>query len=338
MKDIKKNYQLTSEPQIHIKRHKEIVAKYPKVKDLHGPYFPTFFWILFLVGSQFVISYLVNESSWALIVAVAFFIGAFFNHALFVMIHECTHNLVFKKRYLNKCLGIFCDFVLIIPSAMGFRKYHMIHHRHLGEYEMDPDVCSYTEGKLIGNSKIMKTLWLFCFSISQSLRPMKIKSVKVLNSWIIANLIVQIAVNYAIYFYLGPKALIYLIISTVFALGLHPLGGRWIQEHYVTEPGQETYSYYGPLNLVTFNMGFHNEHHDFMNIPWVRLPALKKLAPDYYDTLKSYKSWTGLVIRFIFDKNMGPFTRIVHPSTLPKKQNDSLRETESAKLTPIQSS
>ncbi|NBV52103.1 MAG: hypothetical protein EBR83_00980, partial [Verrucomicrobia bacterium] len=58
------------------------------------------------------------------------------------------------------------------------------------------------------------------------------------------------AVDVAIVLLWGPKALVYLVLATVFALGLHPVGGRWIQEHVVTAPDQETYSYYGPLNRV----------------------------------------------------------------------------------------
>ena len=101
-------------------------------------------------------------------------------------------------------------------------------------------------------------------------------------------------------------------ISFFFSVGLHPLGARWIQEHYLTHnEEQETYSYYGSFNKIAFNVGFHNEHHDFPSVPWNKLPQIKKTAPGFYNSLISHNSWTKLFLRFLFDKEISLFSRIV---------------------------
>jgi sphingolipid delta-4 desaturase len=104
---------------------------------------------------------------------------------------------------------------------------------------------------------------------------------------------------------------LYLFASFWFSVGgLHPLAARWIQEHFTQDPAQETFDYYGPLNLIALNIGYHNEHHDFPDVPWSRLPRLKQMAPEFYAGLKTHKSWGGLLLKFILDPQFTLYTRV----------------------------
>jgi len=162
---------------------------------------------------------------------------------------------------------------------------------------------------------MLKAAWLAAFAGIQGLvRTHRLKKVSFFDRWIVANFVAQICATGALYWFVGPRPLIYLAVSSISAIGLHPLGARWIQEHFVFAEDQETYSYYGPLNRVCFNMGYHNEHHDFVTVPWSRLPALKRTAPEFYDTLYAHRSWTRLLLRFVFDSDRTLFDRIVRPS------------------------
>lgn len=86
---------------------------------------------------------------------------------------------------------------------------------------------------------------------------------------------------------------------------------RFVHEHYIFSPGQETYSYYGPLNHVTFDAGYHNEHHDFMSVSGWRLPELRAKLDPYYRDLVGHDSWTAVLVRYVLDRNIGPHSRIV---------------------------
>jgi sphingolipid delta-4 desaturase len=70
-------------------------------------------------------------------------------------------------------------------------------------------------------------------------------------------------------------------------------------------PGQPTNSYYGTLNWFSFFVGYHVEHHDFPGIPWYRLPALRRIASEHYDSLAQVRSLVGLGYRFLTDPSHG---------------------------------
>jgi sphingolipid delta-4 desaturase len=308
-------YIFTQNADPHIQRRKDMLKKYPtQIRALMGNHTATAFWVLACVGSQFAIAYLLREQALWINLLTAFCFGAFVNHALYVLIHEATHNLIFKSSLANRAIGMICDFPLVAPGSMAFRKYHLIHHVRQGQHAFDADLVSDFEANLVGNHWFKKMLWVSMMAISQGMRPTRITSQPFWDKWIIGNLLLQLSVMVATFFLIGPMAIVYLGFSTLFGLGIHPLGGRWIAEHYVIKEGQETYSYYGPLSPVIFNVGYHNEHHDIMTIAWKNLPKLKALAPEFYDTLEDHKSYPGLLWRFIWDPKMHLKSRVTRPS------------------------
>src|SRR5262249_8388707 len=158
--------------QVHTWRRKDIIRRYPEVKRLFGPYPLSAVLITGLVALQWAVAWRLRDQPWYVILPAAYLGGAVLNHALYVLIHEATHNLIFATPVLNKLAGLICDFALIAPSALSFRKYHLLHHQHLNEINLDPDVVSQVEGRLIGHSPLRKALWLSLLSVSQALRPL----------------------------------------------------------------------------------------------------------------------------------------------------------------------
>lgn len=184
-----------------------------------------------------------------------------------------------------------------------------------GDIDGDPDLPTRFEGRFFSHP-ILKMIFLFCQPLAYTLRPLVFQPLPI-SHFEIAQWVVQITVDLIIYKFIGLQALLYLVLSTFLGSGLHPLAGHFVAEHYEWVKGFETYSYYGPLNWITFNVGYHNEHHDFPSIAGRNLPKLKKMLPQYYDNLPNHKSWVGVMWRFITDPTITPFSRIVR-----QKQSD----------------
>ncbi|MBY0425747.1 MAG: fatty acid desaturase, partial [Cytophagales bacterium] len=238
-------------------------------------------------------------------------IGAFASHTLFVCIHEAAHNLIFSNRTVNTLLGILANLTQVFPSSVSFQKYHLKHHAFQGVMELDADLPYHWEARLANNSTIGKAIWLLFYPIFQLLRPQRIREVNFFDGWILANWAFNFAFVGTMWYFFGPKSFVYMTASLFFSIGLHPLGARWIQEHYLTSGTQETHSYYGPLNVINLNVGFHNEHHDFPSVPWNKLPQIRSTASEYYDTLAYHLSYTKLLFKFLLDKNLSVFSRML---------------------------
>ena len=326
-------FRWSEESEPHRQRTREIIRKHPEIRELIGrnPY--TILVILTAVGIQLGLAFYLQDKPWWATFLAAYFIGAFACHTLFVCIHECAHNLLFKTRELNTVAGIIANLPLVFPSSVSFQKYHLKHHSFQGVEELDADMPYDWEAKLINNSTVGKALWLLFYPIFQLFRPLRLtKEIKIFDTWTIINWLVQFTFFGLVVYFLGAKSTVFLVSSFFFSIGLHPLGARWIQEHYLTHGDQETKSYYGILNPINLNVGYHNEHHDFPSVPWNKLPKLKQIANEYYETLGYHTSYTGLLFKFLFDKNLSVYSRVARADRGKVKLNDfTVYNAESAK-------
>ncbi|MEJ2493087.1 MAG: fatty acid desaturase [Ignavibacteriaceae bacterium] len=306
-----KDFQYSDQPEPHKQRTRDILKAHPEVREFIGRNPLSALIVVSVVLLQLAVAFLLREQSWWLALVAAFVIGAFADHNLFVLIHEATHNLIFKNRTLNTIFGIMADIPKVVPSYVSFKNYHLKHHSFQGDYYLDADLASRWEASLIGNTFIGKMMWELFFPFFQAFRTARLKEIEFMNAWVIVNWIVIFGADALIIIYMGPIAFLYLVFSLIFSIGLHPLGARWIQEHFLVAPPQETYSYYGPLNIPSLNVGYHNEHHDFPSIPWHNLPKVRKAAPEFYDTLVYHTSWVKLWLKFLFNPQLSLYSRMV---------------------------
>lgn len=306
----------TDEP--HASRRRAILEKYPQIKDLYGFDYRTKYIVTFWVLSQFTLAYLLRDASWWLILATIYCYGAFAAQALALAMHEISHNLGFAKPTHNKILGIYANLATVVPHFSMFQKYHMEHHQYQGVDGIDVDIPTDWEGRMFTNA-LLKTIWVILQPAFYAIRPLLVKP-KNPGFWEFINWGVVITFDLAFYYFFGAKAISYLLVSMLIGCGLHPVAGHFIAEHYEFVKGQETYSYYGPLNLITFNVGYHNEHHDFPRVPGYRLPELRAICPEYYDNLPSYNSWTKVIYDYIMDPSVGPYSRVLRKSNRNKAQ------------------
>ncbi|KAK2465597.1 hypothetical protein APHAL10511_002489 [Amanita phalloides] len=312
---------MTEEP--HRTRRMEIMQAHPQVTKLMG-HEPLTKYIVFAVVSLQLATAVYLRHTHPLspgFVVCAYALGGTANHNLFLAIHEITHNLAFQSVLMNRLLAVFANLPIGIPYAAAFKRYHIEHHKFLGQDGIDTDLP--TRFELLFLKNVLGKVFFATFQILfYALRPTFVRA-QTLTRWHLINVVSQLVFDYAFIKTVGMRPFIYLIMSSFFAGSLHPCAGHFIAEHYLWDgSSQETYSYYGPLNLLAYNVGYHNEHHDFPSVPWTRLPKLRALAPEFYDTMPSHPSWPMCIYNFIRDTDAGIFARAKRPSKEAKETVD----------------
>lgn len=296
----------------HALRRKEILTKHPEIKSLMVVDHNFKYVVTLMVLFQFFMTYLVSyfDFSWPFLIVLTYVLGGTVNHALLLAIHEIAHNAAYghTRPKSNRAFGIFVNLPIGVPFSVAFKNYHLEHHKYQGHELIDTDIPTELEAKMFTNT-FGKAIWMFFQPFFYAFRPL-VMNPKRATTLEIFNFALEFAFDALIVYYLGGKSLFYMIAGSLLGMGLHPVAGHFISEHYMFHSEAETYSYYGPLNKVTFNVGYHNEHHDFPNVPGSLLPKVREYAPEYYDTLPHHTSWVKVLFDYIVDPSIGPYARM----------------------------
>jgi len=334
MPELADDFEWTYTEEPHRTRRQVIKKAHPEVTKLFGPHPMSKYYCAATVFLQIACAVYCSQptTSWFQFVAIAYVIGGTCNHSLTLAIHEMSHNLFFKGAMNNVYYSYFANFPLVIPYSASFKKYHLEHHRMQGVDGVDTDIPTKFEGHFF-TSPFRKFLWVLFQPFFYAIRPL-IVNPKPLDQKDYMNLITQAIFLTGLYKVTGFSGIFYCLLATFFGLGFHPCAGHFIAEHYTnlsstsgehktgmtpikaggekrgeTLYPDETFTYRGPLNMVSYNVGIHVAHHDFPNVSGLRLHELEKMCPEYYDHLPVTKSWPGTIYDYIMGPGC-PFDRV----------------------------
>ena len=347
----------TDEP--HASRRKLILERHPEIKQLMGvdPMFK--YTVTGAVLLQLITFFLIRDvSNPVVLFLVAYLWVGVINHSMMLAVHEIAHGQAFGQNHMvkNKLFGMFANLPLGFPMSVTFKKYHLKHHRYQGIDVIDTDIPSALEARIFTNT-FLKAVWVFLQPFFYAFRPILIYPLPP-EKLEILNFAVSLLFDYAIVRIFGWHVLAVMVFGSIMAMGMHPVAGHFISEHYImfkedlsqaevkdgvaVHNGKplipETCSYYGPLNWITFNVGYHVEHHDFPSVPGSRLPLVKKMAPEFYDSLPYHSSWSYVIYKYVTDPSVGPFARVKRVNKLAEDgrtdfltdgdHNENFRKTE----------
>jgi fatty acid desaturase len=217
------------------------------------------------------------------------------------LIHECGHNLVFRKSRHNTRLGRFLSWI----CGAAYGTYEDMRYKHFRHHVDNDDVVWFEYDEwfrrhpwilritrslewfyIPAHDLIMHGIMMFTSFIIPQRRDQRLRNVVVIvvRGGIFLALVAffpKVALLYAIAYMLMMHVLRFMdsiqhdypYNPTLFDYVEPPHKGDsdWEQEHTFSVPHSLSYP---RLNWLTLNFGYHNAHHFDMNVPWYRLPDL----------------------------------------------------------------
>lgn len=246
------------------------------------------FWLT-IDWAQIVAGYVVYATSvqyWWSLPLLILFVGTR-QHALGLLGHDATHRLAMKSRWWNDFLGeVLIGWPLLIVIQDGYRPWHFSHHRSLGS-DLDPEL-DYRGGRpyqgkvswlRIGRCFLYDLCGLGVFDLLNFMRlvlPYRrpVQMCGPVLMWITSGII---------FAYYGSLWILGVWFASLVTSFWAVFRVRAFTEHVsVPANGKETSHRFnaGPLTRFFFfphNTWCHYEHHKWPQVPFYKLPELRKL-------------------------------------------------------------
>ncbi|MEO1341550.1 MAG: fatty acid desaturase [Cyanobacteria bacterium J06635_13] len=295
---------MSIDSQWHNDRRRQILAQYPEIEQYYGEYPPSILAITFLVALQWCIAWGVKDLPWYEVGAIAFLVGQFVLHSLGVFVHEAAHNSIFKSK-----LGSRFALWLIICGSLSFGEsltyisvHGKTHHLQLNDYQYDHELWDRNRAAFATSYKswrIFESLLQILpggiiasdLILSKLVQPdlRQVKSAVISDKFNLLLIFTSLFLYSFAYLAIAPQAALYLFWSLTLMASNWGITfrGQSIAEHHIYHQGK-TYSTYSWTNIPFFNTGYHDEHHTFPRVPWIHLPKIKQIAPEYFTNSNPY--------------------------------------------------
>ncbi|WP_224814851.1 fatty acid desaturase [Hasllibacter sp. MH4015] len=214
---------------------------------------------------------------------------------LFTLQHECTHRTPFASPWLNDAVGHLCGIVLVQPF-LWFRAFHMAHHKHTNDPELDPELSDgkpetlqallwhlstigYWRAKLsvlLGNASGPSPA---PFIADRQRGPIRVEARVYLAIYAAAFLAMVSVAPILFWIWLLPLILGFPVLR-LYLLAEHdrcPQVANMFANSRTTTTTRI-------VNFLAWNMPYHAEHHAWPMVPFHALPGLHELAEPHLHT------------------------------------------------------
>ncbi len=226
---------------------------------------------------------------------------------LFAPLHECIHRTAFRSRKLNEAVATAVGFLLLLP-ANYFRAFHFAHHRYTNDPEKDPELLTAKP------ASAQQYVWAMCGLASYwwpQIRTILLHARGRVDEAFIPEsdhkkIILEARLHLIAYgtvfgISIASETIIFLMYWVVpVMLGMVALRLFLLAEHAGCElsdnmlKNTRTTLTNPAVNLLTWNMPYHCEHHVFPAVPFHQLPALHQhLKPRLAVVSDGYRRFHG---------------------------------------------